>query len=91
MYCGSLANFDKLSINVLVFRLSEANQELSLELSPRRDSVIGERALDPASGWRATRVVADVAADGEEWLAAAIEEESKAAVKVSWKRLDCGR
>ncbi|RZS18108.1 hypothetical protein BHM03_00050333 [Ensete ventricosum] len=50
-----------------------------------------ERALDSASGWRAARVAADVAAGGEEWLAAAIEEESKAAVKVGWKRLDSDR
>ncbi|RRT32515.1 hypothetical protein B296_00023643 [Ensete ventricosum] len=38
-------DFSELSINVLVLRWSEANQELSLELSlelsPRRDSVIG--------------------------------------------------
>ncbi|RWW47940.1 hypothetical protein BHE74_00046038 [Ensete ventricosum] len=41
LYCGSLTNFGELSINVLVLRQSEANQELSLELSPRGDSVIG--------------------------------------------------
>ncbi|RZS18863.1 hypothetical protein BHM03_00051190 [Ensete ventricosum] len=34
--------------------------------------------LEAASGWRAVRVVADVAAGVEEWLAAAIWEESKA-------------
>ncbi|RWW33081.1 hypothetical protein GW17_00002219 [Ensete ventricosum] len=50
-----------------------------------------ERALDLASGWRAARATADVVAGGEEWLAAAVEEESKAAVKVGWKRLDIGR
>ncbi|RRT51063.1 hypothetical protein B296_00049138 [Ensete ventricosum] len=45
MYCGSPTDFGKLSINVLVFRWSEANQELSLKLSPRRDSVIGVVAV----------------------------------------------
>ncbi|RWW73975.1 hypothetical protein BHE74_00018107 [Ensete ventricosum] len=40
LYCRSLADFGKLSINVLVLQWSEVNQELSLELSPRRDSVI---------------------------------------------------
>ncbi|RRT71360.1 hypothetical protein B296_00002536 [Ensete ventricosum] len=34
-------DFSELSISVLVLRWSKANQELSLELSPRRDSVIG--------------------------------------------------
>ncbi|RWW62551.1 hypothetical protein BHE74_00030308 [Ensete ventricosum] len=34
-------NFSELSINVLVLRRSKVTQELSLELSPRRDSVIG--------------------------------------------------
>ncbi|RWV77962.1 hypothetical protein GW17_00061141 [Ensete ventricosum] len=41
LYYRSLKDFSELSINVLVLRWSEANQELSLELSPRRDSVIG--------------------------------------------------
>ncbi|RRT43223.1 hypothetical protein B296_00027887 [Ensete ventricosum] len=112
MYFGSLVDFGKLSINGLIFRWSEANQELSLELSPQRDSVISlmqmvidglerekkagagnateilrqravrERALDPASGWRAAKATVDVAASGEEWLAVAIEEESKVALKV---------
>ncbi|RZS11652.1 hypothetical protein BHM03_00043009 [Ensete ventricosum] len=41
LYCGSLTDFGELSINVLVLRWSKATQELSLELSPRRDSVIG--------------------------------------------------
>ncbi|RWW73697.1 hypothetical protein BHE74_00018415 [Ensete ventricosum] len=45
-----------------------------------------ERALDPASGWRVVKATADVAASGEEWLAAAIEEESKVTLKVGWKR-----
>ncbi|RZS18109.1 hypothetical protein BHM03_00050334 [Ensete ventricosum] len=49
------------------------------------------RALDPASGWRVAKAAADVAASGEEWLAAAIEEESKVALKVGWKRLDNDR
>ncbi|RWV82145.1 hypothetical protein GW17_00056381 [Ensete ventricosum] len=49
---------------------------------------VGKRALGLASGWQATRAAADVAAGGEEWLAAAIEEESKATVKLDWKRLD---
>ncbi|RZR90945.1 hypothetical protein BHM03_00018960 [Ensete ventricosum] len=40
MYYRSLIDFSELSISVLVLRWSEANQELSLELSPRRDSVI---------------------------------------------------
>ncbi|RZS15222.1 hypothetical protein BHM03_00047037 [Ensete ventricosum] len=38
---ASLTDFSELSINVLVLRWFEANQELSLELSPRKDSVIG--------------------------------------------------
>ncbi|RRT34205.1 hypothetical protein B296_00053517 [Ensete ventricosum] len=42
----------------------------------------GDRVLDPTSGWRATRAVADVTTNGEEWLAVTIEEESKATVKV---------
>ncbi|RWW54015.1 hypothetical protein BHE74_00039430 [Ensete ventricosum] len=42
LYCGSLADFGELSINVLVLRQSEANQELSLELPPQRNSVIVE-------------------------------------------------
>ncbi|RRT37251.1 hypothetical protein B296_00042837 [Ensete ventricosum] len=37
----SLTDFSELSINVLVLRWFKANQELSLELSPRKDSVIG--------------------------------------------------
>ncbi|RWV90316.1 hypothetical protein GW17_00047493 [Ensete ventricosum] len=35
-----MMDFSELSINVLLLRWSKANQELSLELSPRRDSVI---------------------------------------------------
>ncbi|RZS25507.1 hypothetical protein BHM03_00058712, partial [Ensete ventricosum] len=49
----SLKDFSELSINVLVLRWSEANQELSLELSPRRDSVIGKEekgAVKAAAG-----------------------------------------
>ncbi|RWW67205.1 hypothetical protein BHE74_00025364 [Ensete ventricosum] len=40
-------DFSELSINVVVLRCSEANQELSLELSPRRDSVIGLVQIAP--------------------------------------------
>ncbi|RWV80496.1 hypothetical protein GW17_00058230 [Ensete ventricosum] len=40
-------DFSELSINVLVLRCSEVNQELSLELSPRRDSVIGLVQIAP--------------------------------------------
>ncbi|RRT57872.1 hypothetical protein B296_00034241 [Ensete ventricosum] len=46
MYCRSLTDFGALSINVLVLQWSEANQELSLELFPRRDSVIA-REIQP--------------------------------------------
>ncbi|RWV93510.1 hypothetical protein GW17_00044036 [Ensete ventricosum] len=56
-----------------------------------RQRAVRERALDPVSGWRATKAAADVAASGEEWLAATIEEESKVALKVGWKRLDNDR
>ncbi|RWW52364.1 hypothetical protein BHE74_00041217 [Ensete ventricosum] len=42
LYCKSLTDFSELSINVLVLRWSKATQELSLELSPRRDFVIGK-------------------------------------------------
>ncbi|RZS05591.1 hypothetical protein BHM03_00036128 [Ensete ventricosum] len=41
------------------------------------DAVVG----GPVSGWRAIRTTIDVTAGGEEWLAVAIEEKSKAAVK----------
>ncbi|RZS27367.1 hypothetical protein BHM03_00060817 [Ensete ventricosum] len=41
-----------------------------------------------AVGWRAARVAAHITAGGEQWLATAIKEESKVAVKVGWKRLD---
>ncbi|RRT69342.1 hypothetical protein B296_00037516 [Ensete ventricosum] len=47
---GSLVDFGELSIDVLVLQQSEANQELSLELSRQRDSVIGQ-------GYVATAVV----------------------------------
>ncbi|RWW83492.1 hypothetical protein BHE74_00008001 [Ensete ventricosum] len=57
MYYRSLTNFGKLSINVLVFRWSEANQEFSLELYSRRDSAI-------EGSWMRLRTV--VTAGGEE-------------------------
>ncbi|RRT43222.1 hypothetical protein B296_00027886 [Ensete ventricosum] len=87
----------------LRLRAMEAAIEATLEEKGRWWSVVGageeegvrlchwERALDSASGWRAARVAADVAAGGEEWLATTIEEESKAVVKVGWKRLDSDR
>ncbi|RZR95449.1 hypothetical protein BHM03_00024320 [Ensete ventricosum] len=64
---------------------------LKVRRTRQRVGAIGKRALGLASGWRATRATADVAAGGEEWLAATIEEESKATVKLGWKRLDSDR
>ncbi|RWW05632.1 hypothetical protein GW17_00031081 [Ensete ventricosum] len=46
----------------------------------QRIGAAGKRVLGPTSGWQAARAAADVAAGGEGWLAATIEEESKAAV-----------
>ncbi|RZS10160.1 hypothetical protein BHM03_00041332 [Ensete ventricosum] len=49
--CWGMMDFSELSINVLLLRWSKANQELSLELSPRRDSVITREIQ--SIGWMA--------------------------------------
>ncbi|RZS18304.1 hypothetical protein BHM03_00050552 [Ensete ventricosum] len=63
-----LADLGELSINVLVFRWSEANHELSLELSPRRDSVIGlaKGAIKAVAG-RGGRKRTTAVIDGWQW------------------------